>query len=238
MLTETEMAKSEDEVLETLLRGRFSCRSYLPKPVPRNLIERMLSIAQRSASWCNTQPWRVTVTEGEGTERFREALFDHATARIGAGDFSLDPDFEFPRRYNGVADIRRKEVGGQLYEAVGIERGDRDGSSKLALENYRFFNAPHALLIHVDRDLGTYGAVDCGVYLGTLLLAAQSLGIAMIPQAALAAYSPFVRDYFDIPDDMLCLVGASFGYSDKGHPANSFRSSRAELSDVVNWVTR
>lgn len=233
----TSQSSHEDDVLQDLLSRRHSCRAFKPDPVPRAGIEKMLGLAQMSASWCNTQPWRVTVTEGQGSERFRETLYNHASSRIGSGDPTLDPDFAFPEKYEGQADIRRKEVGGQLYEAVGIARGDRLGSARQALENFRLFNAPHALLIHVDRNLGSYGVLDCGVYLGTLLLAAESLGIAMIPQAALATYSSFVRDYFEIPDNMACLVGASFGYSDPDHPANSFRSSRAQLPDVVNWVS-
>lgn len=226
----------KSEVLEKLLLGRHSCRAFQAGPVPRPVIERMLVLAQRAASWCNTQPWNISITEGEGTERFRAALYAHASAQLGAGNATLDPDMPFPHRYNGVLDQRRKEVGGQLYAAVGIERGDRVGSTRQALENFRFFGAPHALLIHVDRDLGAYGAIDCGVFLGTLMLAAESLGIAMIPQAALASYSSFIRDYFGITDNLICVAGASFGYSDLDHPANSFRTSRAQVSDSVRWV--
>jgi len=227
----------DDELVERLLHARYSCRSFRSDPVPRPTIERMLALSQRAASWCNTQPWRLIVTEGEGTERFRTALYDHAQSRLNSGDVSVDPDIPFPEAYKGAADARRREVGGQLYSAVGIVRGDRAGVTKQALENYRLFGAPHVLLIHVDRSLGSYGLVDCGVYLGTLLLAAQSLGISMIPQAALASYSSFIRSHFGISDDMVCVAGASFGYGDESHPANAFRSTRAELVDVVRWVT-
>lgn len=233
----SDVGTSDSEVLEKLLFGRHSCRAFLPDAVPRPLIERMLFLAQRAASWCNTQPWRITITEGEGTEHFRAALYGHASAQLGAGNATLDPDMPFPQRYNGVLDQRRKEVGGQLYAAVGVERGDRAGSTRQALENFRFFGAPHALLIHVDRDLGAYGAIDCGVFLGTLLLAAESLGIAMIPQAALASYSSFVRDYFAMDDHLVCVAGVSFGYSNPHDPANSFRTSRANISDAVRWIT-
>ena len=58
-----------------------------------------------------------------------------------------------------------------------------------ALENFRLFGAPHVLIVTSERDLGVYGAVDCGLYGGSLLLAAQSLGIATIAQAALARCS-------------------------------------------------
>jgi hypothetical protein len=53
--------------------------------------------------------------------------------------------------------------------------------------------------------------VDCGLYVGNLLLAAQSLGIATIAQAALARCSPFLHRYFDIPDTRTVVCGVSFG---------------------------
>ncbi len=58
------------------------------------------------------------------------------------------------------------------------------------LENYRFFGAPHVAIITSDKALGVYGAVDCGGYVSTLLLAAESLGIAAVPQAAVAMTPP------------------------------------------------
>jgi nitroreductase len=229
--------QSSDQVLEALLVQRHSCRAFRPDPVPRPVIERMFELAQRTASWCNTQPWRITVTEGSGTERFREALYSHAAKCAASGDMKLEPTIPFPTRYSGIADQRRKAVGKQLYDAVGISRDDRVGAARQALENFRFFGAPHVLLIHVHKELGTYGAVDCGLYLGTLLLAAESLGISMIPQAALASYPILVREHFAIPDGMNCLAGASFGYAERNHPANSFRAPRATVQEAVTWIS-
>ena len=51
-------------VLEELLNERFSCRAFLPKPVARATIERVLRVAQRTASWCNSQPWQVVIASG------------------------------------------------------------------------------------------------------------------------------------------------------------------------------
>jgi nitroreductase len=225
--------------LERLLAERFSCRAYLPDPVPRKVIERMLGMAQLSASWCNSQPWQVIVTESDGSERFREALFAHAKADHAAhgGAPAVQPDFPFPAAYRGVYKERQREVGWQLYQSVGIAQGDRVASAVQAMENFRLFDAPHVLLITSERDLGVYGAVDCGIYLANVLLAGQSLGVASVAQAALAAYGPFIRDYFKIPDNRVIIAGASFGYANPGHPANSFRSRRAELAGVIEWVS-
>lgn len=225
-------------VLGDLLKARFSCRGYKPDQVPRVVIERMLGLAQLSASWCNSQPWQTIVTEGAGTERFRKALYDHAVAdhASNGGVPRMQPDFDFPTAYRGIYKDRQREVGWQLYESVGVTYGDRVASGKQALENYRFFGAPHVMVITSERDLGPYGAIDCGLYMGSMLLAAESLGLGIIPQAALATYTPLMHEYFGIPDSRMIVMGASFGYPAPDHPANNFRSKRSALSDVVQWV--
>lgn len=226
-------------VLGGLLESRYSCRGYKTESVPHEVIERMLTLAQLTASWCNSQPWQTIITEGEGTERFRAALFDHAVAdhASNGGIPRTEPDFDFPATYKGIYKDRQREVGWQLYESVGVTYGDRAASGKQALENFRFFGAPHVLVVTSERDLGTYGAIDCGLYMGSLLLAAESLGLGMIPQAALATYAPLMREYFKVPDHRMIVFGASFGYPQEDHPANGFRSKRSALSDVVEWVT-
>jgi nitroreductase len=224
-------------VLSRLLAERFSCRAYRPDPVPRPVIERMLEVAQMSASWCNSQPWQIIVTEGQGTERFRQLLFEQAALDMTErGAPASEPDFSFPAAYRGVYKERQREVGWQLYESVGVAYGDRVASGRQALENFRLFGAPHALIVTSERDLGTYGAIDCGLYMGSVMLAAQSLGLGMIPQAALATYAPLMHEHFGIPEERMIVMGASFGYADEGNPANSFRSRRAALTDVVRWV--
>lgn len=225
-------------VLSRLLKERFSCRAYHPDPVPHETIQTMFQLAQNAASWCNSQPWQVYVTEGEATERFREMFRQRAAADAAAGTLTAEPDLPFPAAYTGVYKERQREVGWQLYEAVGVAYGDREGSARQTLENFRLFGAPHALVITTERDLGTYGVLDCGSYLGTLLLAAQSLGIAMIPQAAFANYSPLLREFFGIPENRAVVCGASFGYANPTHSANSFRSRRANIAEAVSWLTK
>lgn len=45
----------------SLLRRRFSCRSYRPDPVPRELLEELLDGARWAPSAGNLQPWRFVV---------------------------------------------------------------------------------------------------------------------------------------------------------------------------------
>ena len=202
-------ATSDAEVLQRLLSTRHSCRGFLRDSVDDDTIGQILSISQRTPSWCNAQPWQVIVTKGAATEKFRDALHAACDTKNAAA-----PDIAFPREYRGVYLDRRRECGFQLYEAVGVTRGDRAASAKQGAENYRLFGAPHVALITSDEALGTYGALDCGAYVNNFLLAAQSLGVATIPQAALATHSKFVRDHFGIGDDRILVCGISFGYED------------------------
>lgn len=94
------------ETLARLLSERYSCRAFRPEPVPDALIDRMLGIAQMSPSWCNTQPWRITITSGDATERLRAALLAEADAGSNG-----PPDIAFPSGYSGVRLARRREVG-------------------------------------------------------------------------------------------------------------------------------
>lgn len=215
---------------ERLLKDRYSCRAFLPRQVDTAAIRRMLEIAQRTPSWCNSQPWQVVITRGEGTGRFRDAILEYAAGR------KPEPDFAFPREYRGVYLERRRACGFQLYDSVGIERGDRAASARQTMENFRLFGAPHAMIVTTDEALGVYGVLDCGAWVNNFMLAARSLGVASIAQAALGAHPQFVRAYFGLPADRLVVCGMSFGYEDAAHPVNRFRTSRAAVADVVTWV--
>ncbi|WP_068160936.1 nitroreductase [Rhodococcus phenolicus] len=224
------MTAPDATVLSTLLDTRYSCRAFLSKQVPREDIERMLRMAQRTPPWCNSQPWQVHVTSGRATDRLREATYEQAAS--GA----LDPDIAGPAEYRGEYAERRRSAGFALYNALGIARDDYASRTRQMLENYRFFGAPHVAIVTSDKQLGTYGAVDCGGYVATLLLAAQSLGIAAVPQAAVAMTATALRRELGISDERDIVCAISFGYADESHPANTCRTDRAEVGDVVRWV--
>jgi nitroreductase len=187
-------------VLEELLSERFSCRAFQPQNVARPTIERILNAAQKTASWCNSQPWRLEITSGAATGKFRDVMYSAAS------------------------------------NAVGIPRGDKEGYAKQALQNFNFFGAPHVAIVHTDEALGVYGAIDCGGYVTSFMLAAQALGVATVPQAALAFHSEVVRKHFGLSDDRRVVCGISFGYPDRDHRANSYRTTRAGIADTVTFV--
>lgn len=219
------------DALSALLHTRYSCRAFLPEAVPRATIERVLAAAQRTASWCNAQPWRLHIASGATVERLRAALQARDAAMAAPA-----PDLPWPREYRGVYQERRRACGWGLYEAVGIAKGDRDASARQAARNFALFGAPHVAIVTGDEALGVYGAVDCGAYVANFLLAAHSLGLGAVPQAALAAHPAVLREVLGIGADRTIVCGISFGWPDTGHPANHFRTERVDAADSVTWL--
>lgn len=222
-------AAGRSAVLAELLQERYSCRAFRADPLPRDTIETILHMAQRTASWCNSQAWQLAVASAPATDRLRAALLAYVQGREPA------PDLAWPE-YQGVYQERRRECGLQLYRATGVARGDAAAAQRQRLENFRFFGAPHVALLTTDASLGVYGVLDCGAYVSNFMLAARSLGVASIAQAALAAYPQFWREQLDLPAQRQVVCGIAFGFEDTVHPANSFRTSRASIDAAVTWI--
>ena len=217
--------------LDQLLAERYSCRSFRPDQLSEDMIEKIFDLAQRTPSWCNTQPWQVHLLSSEALSRFARGLGERVLAGHESAGLGLPT-------YAGVYAERRRESGYGLYSALGIEPENRDARSQQLFKNFSFFGAPHTALITTDRELGTYGAVDCGGYVNTMMLAAQSLGLGVIAQGAIAMYSDFVRDFLDLPDERLVVCAVSFGYADDTAIVNDFRTTRAALGSVVHRLVR
>lgn len=225
------MAATPLETLRQLLDGRYSCRAFQPEPLDRSTIDAILTAAQRTPSWCNTQPWQVTIVSGAALARLGSVLYERASE--GAPP---TPDFPFPEAYLGVYRERRKVCGVQLYQSLGIGRDDRARAREQSFENFRFFGAPHAAFITTDASLGFYGGLDCGLYVMSFLLAAQAAGVAAIPQAALATYADVVHEHLEFGPDRLLVCGIAFGRGDHGAAINGYRTERAALAEAVRWI--
>ena len=119
-----EPSTPSSEAFQRLLHERYSCRAFLPRQVDAATITRMLEIAQRTPSWCNSQPWQAVITRGAGTDRFRDAILEYAAGR------KPEPDFAFPREYRGVYLERRRDCCCQLHDCVGITRRGRKSSRR------------------------------------------------------------------------------------------------------------
>ena len=79
--------------LDRSIRERRSVRGFLPRPVPRDVLEEVFGLAQHAPSNCNVQPWRVYIASGDAVEKLRAALLQAVTT--GASPVMVTPIDEF-----------------------------------------------------------------------------------------------------------------------------------------------
>lgn len=167
------MDPSNAMAYDDVVLGRRSIRGYRPDPVPRKVIEDIVSLAVRAPSSYNSQPWHLHIAAGEALERIRA----DSTQRTSSG---VRPSFE--RResgaYEGEHRRRQIEVAVQLFEAMGIVRDDKAGREAWTLRGFRVFDAPVLVIVTYDRQLmgGDVAPFDCGALATSLVNAAWSRG--------------------------------------------------------------
>jgi nitroreductase len=219
------------DVLEAI-KERKSIRAFKPDPVPKEKLLELLEIAQRAPSGTNTQPWHVYLCAG----KVKTAITNDVLVMAESGQGASYEDFNYyPSVWDEVHNSRRRAVGWSLYNLVGIEKGDRDGSAKQAMRNFHFFDAPVGIFVTIDSYLGRGNWADVGMYIQTLMLAAKGLGLDTCPQAAWVPYQEPVIRHLGIPDNESLVSGMSLGWADPTKIENTLVSEREKLSKVAHF---
>lgn len=218
------------DTFETIARARRSVRAFLPKVVPRAVIERAIAAAATAPSSCNTQPWSIHIASGEPLARLRLALTE--AARSGS---PRAPEVEHAAPYLGEYRDRQVDAAVRLFAAQGVERHDKQARLASFLRNYEFFDAPHAAFLFIPPNGGLREAADCGKFAQTFMLALAAAGIGSCPQGSLGDYPSIVRDALALNEVGRLLFGISFGYADEDDPTAAVRPDRSAVTEIAHF---
>src|SRR5262247_1881495 len=213
--------------LDQAIRERHSTRMFLPQPVPRELLEEALALAQCAPSNSNIQPWHLVFACGAARDRLVTALLDEAKRRPP----NIPPLPESFEHY-------RRELGAEVYGAMGIAREDTAGHAAAVLRNWEFFRAPLAGIICMHRSLGPADALSVGMFLQTLLLALTERGLGSCIEVSVVGYPEIVRTQLAIPADLSILCGLAVGYPAPDFLANRLHISREAVEKNVVFLDR
>ena len=215
--------------VEHAIVSRQSIRGFLPTPVPTELIRRILDAAARAPSGSNIQPWKVHVVTGARRDALSQALLQaHARHEPERREYQY-----YPVNWRSPYLDRRRETGWGLYSLLGIQKGDREASSRQHARNYEFFDAPCVLLFTIDNDMDKGSWLDYGMFLQNIMIMARGCGLDTCPQAALANYPDIIKQQLDIPDDQIVVCGISLGYQNPDEPANQYRTTRVPVDSFT-----
>jgi len=218
---------------ETLVAERRSIRGYKADPVPKEVIEEIIDLAKQAPSSMNTQPWHFHVVTGEPLERIRVGN----TELMMAGA-SVDREIKMGHGYGGIHRDRQVEIAVQLFDAMGIERHDKERRQDWVMRGFRQFDAPVSIVVTLDKELedDTIGHFDVGAATYGLVLAAWSKGLGSVINGQGIMQSSVVRAHADIPDDEVIMTCVAMGYPDDDFVANEVKSRRAPNADVASYV--
>ena len=212
---------------------RRSVRAFLPTPVPRATVEELLTLASRSPSGSNIQPWKVRVIAGEVKERLSRSILE-ALDRDGYEGHKREWNY-YPVNWREPFLARRRKIGWDLYGLLGIKKGDFEGTERQRRRNYEFFGAPVGMIFTLDQDLEIGSWLDLGIYLGALMIAARGRGLDTCPQAAFADFHAVIRRELAIPETEIVICGMGLGYADPVAAENRLVTERAPAREFARF---
>ncbi len=207
--------------------SRYSCRAFLPTPIPEQTVRDIVERATRAPSAGNMQPWRIYAIAGERVEALKALLAPRMNElpKAEGGDYRIYPDpMEEPYR------TRRFAVGELLYKSIGVAREDKPARYRQYARNFQFFGAPVGLFFAVERAHGVAQWADIGGYLQTVMLLARGYGLHTCPQQAWVSWHRTVRSFLDLPPELMIYSGMALGLADESAAINSWRSPREPLA--------
>ena len=212
---------------------RRSVRAFRPTPVDQRTVEELLTLASRSPSGSNIQPWKVRVVAGEARDRLCRAILE-ALDRDGFEKHQREWNY-YPVNWREPFLSRRRKIGWDLYGLLGIGKGDFENTEKQRRRNYDFFGAPVGMIFTLDEDLEIGSWLDLGIYLSSLMVAARGRGLDTCPQAAFADFHVVIRRELGIPENEIVICGMALGHADPGAVENRLVTERAPASEFATF---
>jgi len=222
--------------VDEAITSRRSLRAFLPTPVPREMLERILEVAARAPSGTNTQPWQVVVLTGAAkhslSEKIRAAYDDPAERAKHVEEYAY-----YPTEWVSPYIDRRRKVGWDLYGLLGIGKADKARMHEQHGRNYAFFDAPVGLIFTIDRVLQQGSWLDYGMFLQSLMVAARARGLHTCPQAAFTQFHRVISEHLSLPPERMVVCGMSLGWADPQAVENRLVTERAPVADFAEFRT-
>ncbi len=210
----------------SVINERKSSRAYLEKPIEKELLEQLLTLASRAPSAINLQPWEITIVAGEEKKRLCRVLIKRMkelNVSCAPGTMSALPQ-KFVQRQKKLFDILTPLMpeGKEFLEFI------NEGSCN-------FYGAPVAVIISIDKIFSSARLTDIGIFAGYFMLAAHALGLGTCPIGIITEFEEDIKEELNIPESKKVVLGVAVGYPDPNASINKVKSSRVQLSEFVRW---
>ncbi len=212
--------------LEKVITKRHSTRAFLDKPVPRETIEKLLTLSTKAPSAINLQPWEFTVVMGVERKRLSKVLVKSMRERnISCGPGAVS------RLSEHFMDRQRKLMDSilpNLEKGISFQDFINEGSCN-------FYGAPAAIIVTIDQVFSNARLVDLGIAIGYMVLTAHNMGLGTCPIGLISAFADEIKEMLNIADEKDVVMGIGVGYPDPDSPINQAISDRAPIHEVARF---
>jgi nitroreductase len=217
------------DVADAVLTRR-SIRAFQDKPVPLDVLRRVMDTARWAPSGCNFQPWEATIVTGEPLKELQAKMA--VTPPQDPREYSWDDPEVIPE-----CKARLHGVGKAMYAAMGIGREDVEARNKFMGANLVSFGAPAVLLCYFDRRMGPPQWSDVGMWLQTIMLLLRGEGLDSCPQEFLSVYAKLIKEFLGVSDEThIFFCGIAIGYREEENPVNHFEREREPIDGNVRFL--
>jgi nitroreductase len=215
------------------ISSRYSCRAFLPTPIPIEVVKDILTRAARAPSGGNLQPWFVHVLAGDRLEALKDELRPRFAKELPRGEGA---EYQvYPQNLKEPYYTRRFRVGEQLYASIGIPREDRPARYRQFGRNYLFYDAPVGMFVSVDRTMGAPQWSDLGGFIQNISLLARACGLHTCAQEAWTSWHKTVSAFLKLPAERILFCGIALGVADEEAPINHWRSEREPVEAFAKF---
>jgi nitroreductase len=99
-----------------------------------------------------------------------------------------------------------------------------------------FFDAPVGMIFTIHEALTKHSWLDFGLFLQTLILAAQVRGLATCPQVSFVRFQSIIAAQLGLDPEEMVTCGMSLGYADMQAAVNRLNMPREPLETFTRWV--
>lgn len=211
-----------------VVNKRHSVRQFTDQAVETDLIKEIVTVAQRTPSWVNSQPWQVYCARGTVLQRIKEAYREaDQTGQASQPDLPVMSREEWAPRTQANMKQWRHDI---VHHFSSFD----EAHTAMSTASNNLYDSPVILFITVPQASPDWSIFDAGAFAQTLMLAATNRGLGSIPTYNSVRFPKILRQILGIPDTERVLVGISLGYP-ADQPLNHYHSQRVPLSNVLHF---
>jgi nitroreductase len=215
------------------IRARKSIRDFMNDSVPQHILEKIIEVATYAPSAENSQPWEFTVIAGDTLDTIRKANIEKLKSKA-----PRHPDLPTKGLLRDSVYRRRQiEIAKQLFGLMDISREDLKKRDRWMELGFRYFNAPAAIVISMDRSLHYPRPIfDIGSVTQNICLAALHYGLGTCIANQGISYPEVLHEFAEIPESKRIVISIAIGYPNWDFPANKVVSTREPIENIATWI--